>query len=106
LNYDGVGEIDRLRLIDLRLLDDQFLGAQQPLEHRGDLAPRRLVGAIKHAHRLHQRHCGNEATRLSGEALDQLGSCGGLHGIVLREVANEDVRIEPHVRVAPAAIAE
>src|SRR6266478_6261562 len=84
---------------------NENVSLERALDRGGDRVVRKTIGAVEHPYGLRHHHNTEESGVLLGQLLlDQLPRLWRLDGIVLREVADKDVGIEPdHRRLARGA---
>src|SRR5205814_6574235 len=86
----------------LRVLDDKLLRAQDSLQHRNRLVLCRAIAFFQHPNQLGQNDGRDEArSRLATFVFYQVNGLGRLSWVVLRNVADENIGIEPDHRPDP-----
>src|SRR6266567_4387682 len=86
----------------LGVLDDKLLRAQDSLQYRDDLALGGAIAFFKNPYQLGQSHRGYEAwSSLAAFRFDQVDRLGRLLRVVLGDIPDEKVGIEPDHRPEP-----
>src|SRR5271165_5329174 len=83
-----------------RPLHDQLLTAQQRFQNAHDLVPLAPVATLEHPDQFHDHDQRDKSGRIGGERIQQFGRGGGLDGIVLGDVADDDIGVKTNHREA------
>src|SRR5262245_12747405 len=108
---EGVGQIERpvetteCKTDRVGALDNDLRRIHKGGDHLRRLRPADLVGAAQYPVDLDESDDADEALVLLGQSLDQVSRPRRLLRIVLRDVANQDIRIEADHRPRPSTAA-